>query len=128
MVMPSCRFCSSTLRHSFLDLGMSPLCESYLSRDQLNQMEPFYRRDGYVCSECVLVQRAAYVTAEHTFSDFAHFPSYWDSWLAHSRLYTEKMVERFHLGPRHHVVELASNDGYLLQHFVARGIPALGVE
>jgi len=125
---PQCRFCGMPLRNTFVDLGMSPLCESYVCRDQLNQMEPFYPLHVYVCGECFLVQLEAFVSAEHIFSDYAYFSSYSDSWVEHARLYTERMIERFHLGPHHHVVELASNDGYLLQHFVARGIPSLGVE
>jgi hypothetical protein len=125
---PRCRFCETPLWHTFVDLGMSPLCESYLTRDQLNQMEPFYPLHVYVCGECFLVQLEAYVSAEHIFSDYAYFSSYSDSWVEHARVYTESMVERFGLGPQHHVVELASNDGYLLQHFVAKGIPVLGVE
>jgi SAM-dependent methyltransferase len=107
---------------------MSPLCESYLSQDQLNQVEPFYPLHVHVCGECFLVQLEAYVTADHIFSDYAYFSSYSDSWVEHSRVYTERMVERFGLGPRNLVVEVASNDGYLLQHFVAKGIPVLGVE
>src|ERR1700677_572776 len=126
--LPSCRFCQAPLRHTFVDLGMSPLCESYVSRDRLNQMEPFYPLHAYVCNECFLVQLEAYVSAEHIFNDYAYFSSYSDSWVEHARVYTEKMVERFGIGPRHQVVEIASNDGYLLHHFVARGIPALGVE
>lgn len=126
--MSACRACGTKLHHTLVDLGMSPLCESYLSRDQRNQMEPFYPLHAYVCGECFLVQLEAYVSAEHIFSDYAYFSSYSDSWVEHARVYTEKMVERFHLGPQHRVVELASNDGYLLQHFVVKGIPALGVE
>jgi SAM-dependent methyltransferase len=91
-------------------------------------MEPFYPLHVYVCGECFLVQLQAYVSAEHIFTDYAYFSSYSDSWVEHARVYTERMVERFHLGPRHRVVEVASNDGYLLQHFVTKGIPALGVE
>jgi 2-polyprenyl-3-methyl-5-hydroxy-6-metoxy-1,4-benzoquinol methylase len=125
---PRCRFCKTSLRSTFVDLGMSPLCESYVSRDQLNQMEPFYPLHVYVCGECFLVQLETYVSAEHIFSDYAYFSSYSDSWVEHARVYTERMVQRFHLNPQHHVVELASNDGYLLQHFVAKGIPVLGVE
>ncbi len=107
---------------------MSPLCESYLTGDQLNQMEPFYPLHVHVCGECFLVQLEAYVSAERIFSDYAYFSSYSDSWVEHCRVYTERMVDRFRLGPHHHVVELASNDGYLLQNFVAKGIPVLGVE
>jgi hypothetical protein len=125
---PHCRFCRAPLRHTFVDLGMSPLCESYVSRAQLNHMEPFYPLHAYICGECFLVQLEAYVSAEHIFSDYAYFSSYSDSWVEHSRIYAEKMMGRFHLGPRHQVVELASNDGYLLQHFVAKGIRVLGIE
>ena len=107
---------------------MSPLCESYVSREQLNQMEPFYPLHVYVCGECFLVQLEAYVSDEHIFSEYAYFSSYSDSWVEHCRVYTERMVERFDLGPQDQVVELASNDGYLLQHFVGKGIPVLGIE
>jgi predicted TPR repeat methyltransferase len=123
-----CRFCASGLHQTFVDLGMSPLCESYVSSEQLNGMEPFYPLHAYVCNACFLVQLEAYVTAEHIFSDYAYFSSYSDSWVEHARIYSEQMVERFRLGPASHVVELASNDGYLLQHFVARNVPVLGVE
>jgi hypothetical protein len=107
---------------------MSPLCESFLPGDQLDQMEPFYPLRAYVCGKCFLVQLEEYVTPDHIFSHYAYFSSYSDSWLTHARVYTETIVERFKLGSAHQVVELASNDGYLLQYFVARGIPALGVE
>lgn len=123
-----CRFCGATLRHTFVDLGMSPLCESYVSLEQVNQMEPFYPLLVYTCGECFLVQLEAYVSADHIFSDYAYFSSFSDSWVEHARRYTEQMVDRFGLSAGSRVVELASNDGYLLQHFVARGIPALGVE
>ncbi|HET6328428.1 MAG TPA: class I SAM-dependent methyltransferase [Planctomycetaceae bacterium] len=125
---PVCRFCGAVLRSTFVDLGMSPLCESYLSREQLNQMEPFYPLHVYVCGECFLTQLEAYVSAEHIFSEYAYFSSYSTSWVEHARVYAEQMIERLRLGPASHVVELASNDGYLLQHFVARAIPALGIE
>ena len=107
---------------------MSPLCESYLSHEQLNQRESFYPLHVYVCGECFLVQLEAYVSAEDIFSDYAYFSSYSVSWVEHARRYCEQMIERFRLGPQSHVVELASNDGYLLQHFVARQVPALGIE
>jgi C-methyltransferase C-terminal domain/Putative zinc binding domain/Methyltransferase domain len=125
---PACRFCRTPLRHTFVDLGMSPLCESYLSSRELNRMEPFYPLHVYVCGECFLVQLEAYVSAEHIFNEYAYFSSYSSSWVDHARVYAEQMVERFQLGPRHQVVEIGSNDGYLLQHFVANGIPAHGVE
>lgn len=125
---PHCRFCQAPLRHTFVDLGMSPLCESFLSSDQLNQMEAFYPLHVYVCDACLLVQLEAYVSAASIFSDYAYFSSYSDSWVEHARTYTEQMIHRFGLGSSSAVVELASNDGYLLQHFVAQGIPSLGIE
>jgi SAM-dependent methyltransferase len=125
----ACRFCGSApLLHTFVDLGMSPLCESYLSAEQLNQMEPFYPLHVFVCAKCFLVQLQEYVSAESIFREYAYFSSYSESWLAHARRYTEEMIERFALGPNSQVVELASNDGYLLQYFITAGIPALGIE
>jgi len=126
--VPTCRFCKSPLQHTLVDLGMSPLCESYLTAEQLNQMEPFYPLRVYVCENCFLVQLEEYVSPEAIFSEYAYFSSYADSWLQHAKNYTELMVERFGINPRSHVVELASNDGYLLQYFVQKGIPVLGVE
>jgi len=123
-----CRFCGTTLHHSVVDLGMSPLCESYVSRDSLNQMEPFYPLHVYVCDQCYLVQLQEYVSREHIFSDYAYFSSYSDSWLEHARRYTEQMIARWDLTSRSSVVEVASNDGYLLQYFVAKDIPAFGIE
>jgi len=107
---------------------MSPLCESYVSRSQLNQMEPFYPLHVFVCQDCFLVQLEAFVAPEHIFSEYAYFSSYSDSWLEHARCYVERMVARFGLDVDDQVVEVGSNDGYLLRNFVARGIPALGVE
>lgn len=123
-----CRFCSAPLRHTFVDLGMSPLCESYISAEKLNSMEPFYPLHVYVCDRCFLVQLEEYVSASEIFSEYAYFSSYSDSWLQHASNYTDLMVDRFVLNAKSHVVEIASNDGYLLQYFVAKGIPALGVE
>ncbi len=123
-----CRFCGTKLEHTFVDLGMSPLCESFLPGDQLNQMEAFYPLHAYVCGHCFLVQLEAYVTPEHIFSDYAYFSSYSDSWLAHAKKYTDRMVERFGIGEKSFVVELASNDGYLLQYFVGKRVPVLGIE
>jgi hypothetical protein len=124
----SCRFCGAALRHSFVDLGMSPLCESYLRVDQLNQREPFFPLHVYVCERCFLVQLQEYVRVEEIFTEYAYFSSYSDSWLDHARRYTELMIERFALDANRFVVELASNDGYLLRNFVMRGIPCLGIE
>jgi 2-polyprenyl-3-methyl-5-hydroxy-6-metoxy-1,4-benzoquinol methylase len=107
---------------------MSPLCESFLTAAQLNQMEPFYPLHVYVCERCLLVQLQEYVRPEAIFAEYAYFSSYSDSWLQHAKSYTDLMVERFNIGARSQVVELASNDGYLLQYFVQKGIPVLGVE
>ena len=123
-----CRFCGSLLRHSFVDLGMSPLCESYITPARLNQMEPFYPLHVYVCDRCFLVQLLEYVSPSDIFSHYAYFSSYSDTWLQHVRDYTEKMVGRWGLHEQSQVVEIASNDGYLLQYFVAQGIPVLGIE
>jgi SAM-dependent methyltransferase len=123
-----CRFCSSALRDTVVDLGMSPLCESYVPADRLNSMEPFYPLHVLVCRSCWLVQLDQYVSADHIFSEYAYFSSYSDSWVQHARRYTVDMTKRFGLGPDSFVVELASNDGYLLQWFVEAGIPALGIE
>lgn len=124
----SCRFCGSALHHTFTDLGMSPLCESILSADQLNQMEAFYPLHVFVCEHCFLVQLEEYVRPEHIFTEYAYFSSYSDSWLAHAKAYTELMAKRFQLGRDNLVVELASNDGYLLQYFVEKDVPVLGIE
>jgi hypothetical protein len=125
---PHCRFCSAILRHTFVDLGMSPLCESYLSLKQLNQMEPFYPLHVKVCEQCYLVQLEEYVSAENIFTEYAYFSSYSDSWLKHAADYVDMISNRLNLGTGSLAVELASNDGYLLQYFVKKGIPALGVE
>jgi hypothetical protein len=123
-----CRFCKSPLNHTFVDLGMSPLCESYLTADQLNRMEPFYPLHVKVCEQCYLVQLEEYVSREHIFTEYAYFSSYSDSWLNHASNYVDMISARFNLGARSLAVELASNDGYLLQYFVKKGIPVLGVE
>jgi SAM-dependent methyltransferase len=127
-VSGACRFCGTAFRHRVVDLGMSPLCESFLRADQLNQMEPFYPLNVWVCERCFLVQLEEYVTGEEIFSDYAYFSSFSDSWLNHARLYVDQMIDQLELTPRNRVVEIASNDGYLLQFFVKRGIPALGIE
>jgi SAM-dependent methyltransferase len=125
---PICRFCSAPLEHTFVDLGMSPLCESYLRADQINGMEPFYPLHVKVCQQCFLVQLEQYVSAERIFTEYAYFSSYSDSWLKHASNFVEMISQRLDLGARSLAVELASNDGYLLQYFVKKGIPALGVE
>ncbi len=123
-----CMFCGTPLKHTFVDLGMSPLCESYVSVEKLNQMEPFYPLHAYVCEKCFLVQLDEYVSPEDIFSEYAYFSSYSDSWVEHAKNYTDMIVDRLGLDKQSYVIELASNDGYLLQHFVRRGIPCLGIE
>jgi SAM-dependent methyltransferase len=123
-----CRFCAAPLEAVFADLGMSPLANSYLTPEQDNRMEPFYPLRALVCSKCFLVQLAEYESPDHIFSDYAYFSSYSSSWLEHSQRYAEAMVARFGLDGASRVVEIASNDGYLLQYFHERGIPVLGIE
>src|SRR5215467_947681 len=107
---------------------MSPLCESYVPAARLDGPETFYPLHVRICSSCLLVQLPAYVAGEDIFSDYLYFSSYSDSWVAHAKRYALDMTERLRLGPDSLVTEVASNDGYLLQHFVAQGIPVVGVE
>jgi hypothetical protein len=123
-----CRFCDADLKHSFVDLGMSPLCQTHVSAEQLTEAEMFLPLHAYICDQCFLVQLQEFVAPADIFGEYAYFSSYSDSWIAHAKAYAARMVERFQYGPRSKVVEIASNDGYLLQHFVAMGIPALGIE
>src|SRR5690349_8457154 len=123
-----CRFCSSPLEQVVVDLGVSPLCESFLAADQLDRMEPFYPLRVEVCATCFLVQLPAYVAPETIFTEYAYFSSFSDSWLDHARRYADEMTSSLHLGPDSLVVEIGSNDGYLLRNFVASGVPALGIE
>ena len=126
--VPQCRLCDAPLRRTFVDLGMSPLCESYVPAERLDEAEVFYPLHVRMCDACLLVQLPAYVPGEQIFSDYAYFSSYSDSWVEHARWYAESMTERLGLTSDSLVTEVASNDGYLLQHFQADGIPVLGVE
>jgi SAM-dependent methyltransferase len=123
-----CRLCAAPLEHTFVDLGMSPLCETFPSALELESVEHWYPLHVRVCAECLLVQLEAYVPANEIFADYAYFSSYSDSWVEHARRYSDLVVDRFGLDAGSLVLDLASNDCYLLQHFVARGIPALGVD
>ena len=124
-----CRFCNSPLTHSVVDLGMSPLCQKHVKPEHANDMERFYPLHAYVCNQCWLVQLEEFATPDEIFGEeYAYFSSYSDSWLKHAKNYTEKMVERFGFGSDHLVAEIASNDGYLLQWFVEKNIPVLGIE
>jgi hypothetical protein len=123
-----CRFCATPLHFTFVDLGMSPLCQTVIRPEQRNDMEPFYPLHCYVCDECFLVQLEEYVAPADIFTEYAYFSGFSDSWLAHASNYVDMITERLGLGGSSSVVELASNDGYLLQYFVKKGIPALGIE
>lgn len=124
----SCRFCGTGLRRTFVDLGMSPLCETYPAQANLNRGEVYYPLHVYVCDQCFLVQLEQYESPENIFSDYAYFSSYSDSWLKHAENYCDKMLARFGLGEHSFAVEVASNDGYLLQYFVWQKVPVLGIE
>ena len=123
-----CRFCGTDLHTTFVDLGKSPLCESFLTAEELNGMEPFYPLHVHVCDRCFLVQLQEYVSPADIFSHYAYFSSYSSSWLDHMKNYADMAIDRFGLDDESLVMELASNDGYLLQFFVERGIPVLGIE
>lgn len=123
-----CRLCAAPLTHTFVDLGASPLCESYLAGEQLDAPETTYPLHVRTCENCLLVQLPECVGASGIFSDYAYFSSYSDSWVEHARTYVDRMTDQLALGPESLVIEVASNDGYLLQHLVARGVPVLGVE
>ncbi|MBE9218175.1 class I SAM-dependent methyltransferase [Dolichospermum flos-aquae] len=126
----NCRFCHNPLQHTFIDLGKSPIANDYLTSEQLNQKEKFYPLHTYVCEECLLVQLEEFESPDHIFGDgdYAYFSSYSESWLAHVKAYTDLMVEKFGFNNHSQVIEIASNDGYLLQYFQEKGIPVLGIE
>lgn len=128
MSRPTCRFCSNPLHHTFVDLGMSPLANAYLKDEQLLRMEPFYPLQLYVCEQCFLVQLDEFESPAEIFSDYAYFSSYSQTWLEHARAYSQAIMGRLKLDRNSKVVELASNDGYLLQNFVQSDIPVLGIE
>ncbi|MCP3919086.1 MAG: class I SAM-dependent methyltransferase [bacterium] len=123
-----CRFCGTELQHTFVDLGMSPPCESFVRAEEVENAEVFHPLHVRVCAECLLVQLPECVAPEDIFDDYAYFSSYSDSWLRHAKSYCDTVVERFQLDASRFVVEVASNDGYLLRNFVERGIPCLGIE
>jgi SAM-dependent methyltransferase len=128
MTSSTCRFCSAPLHCTVVDLGMSPLANAYIKPSQLRQMEPFYPLQVFVCDQCFLVQLEEFESPENIFSDYAYFSSYSTSWLQHAADYCVEVAERFGLNGESRVVELASNDGYLLRNFVDAGIPVLGIE
>ncbi len=124
----SCRFCASPLQHDLVDLGLSPLSNAFVSREQTDQEEPFYPLHAFVCSNCFLVQLEEFESPDEIFSDYVYFSSYSDSWLAHARKFTADVSERFGFDSGSLVMEVASNDGYLLQYFKERNVPVLGIE
>lgn len=126
--MSKCRFCAEPLSQIVVDLGMSPLCQSQISPEQLDAMEPFYPLKAMVCEQCWLVQLDEFVSPDEIFGEYAYFSSYSDSWVEHAKRYADKMTDMLTLGKDSLVYEIASNDGYLLQHFVARDIPVVGIE
>jgi len=128
MSAPGCRLCGAPLTHTFVDLGMSPPCESYLTRDELDQGETFYPLHVRVCADCLLVQLPAYISPEEIFSHYAYFSSYSESWVTHAGQFVGAAVDRLGLDSDSFIVEVASNDGYLLQYFARAGIPVLGIE
>ena len=123
-----CRHCGKGLEHTFIDLGMSPLCESFLTSAQLGEAEPHYPLHVRVCDGCWLAQLPEFVSPAHIFTEYAYFSSFSTSWVAHARRYCEMMKSRLDLTSESFVVELGSNDGYLLQHFVEVGHRVLGIE
>jgi len=124
----NCRFCKTKLKYTFVNLGASPLANSYIKEEQLYNAEPFYPLHAYVCDNCFLVQLAEFESPQHIFGDYAYFSSYSESFLNHAKNYTRLMVERFGFDRNSLVVEVASNDGYLLQYFKEMGVPVLGIE
>ena len=128
MNQPTCRFCAAPLSHVQCDLGMSPLANSYVKFEDARNAEKFYPLKVWVCDQCFLSQLEEFESPDAIFSDYLYFSSFSTSWVEHARRYCEMMVERFHFNANSQIIEIASNDGYLLQHFKARGIPVLGIE
>src|SRR6266496_1345373 len=125
---PRCRSCGATVSHVMCDLGLSPLANSYVKFDDVNSGEKFFPLKVWVCQECLLAQLDEFESPEAIFSNYAYFSSFSTSWVEHARRYSEMMIKRFGFSEKSLVVEIASNDGYLLQHFKEKGIPVLGIE
>lgn len=128
MSLYKCRFCDTALKHTFVDLGATPLANSYIKPENVDEAEPFFSLHVRVCHECFLVQLPALETPENIFSEYLYFSSFSKSWLEHCKTYADNMTERFNLDENSKVIEIASNDGYLLQYFKEKGIGVLGVE
>ena len=125
---PNCRFCGKPLHHVFADLGVQPFCETYLELDQLNKMEPFYQLLVYLCNNCFLVQLNDSMSPKQLFSEYSYFSSQSKGWLQHAEKYAQMIIAKLNLNEKSQVIEIGSNDGYLLQFFARRGIPVIGVE
>ena len=123
-----CRFCHEPLRQTFVDLGLSPLCESYVKQEDLGKPETLYPLHVFVCGHCFLVQLPEHVSPKAIFEEYAYFSSYSDSWLKHAQSYVEAITQKLGLNADSLVVELASNDGYLLKNFLQHRVPVLGIE
>ena len=129
MMTYSCRFCGASLKTTFADLGMSPISNAFVDAERAQAVEAFYPLHAYVCDACFLVQLIDFEKAQHLFtSDYAYFSSYSASWLEHAKKYSQDMIQKERLGANSLVVEIASNDGYLLQYFLQSGVSVLGVE
>ncbi|HAZ10386.1 MAG TPA: SAM-dependent methyltransferase [Candidatus Omnitrophica bacterium] len=123
-----CRFCNKQINQLFLSLGSSPLANSYLTKEQLHKMEPFYPLEVYICGNCLLVQLQEFESPENIFGNYSYMSSYSNTWLKHAKEYVDKAIDCFGINRHSFVIEIASNDGYLLQYFVQRGVPVLGIE
>ena len=126
--MGKCRFCTTPLEHTFVDLGMSPLCENFLSDEDIHRMEAFYPLKVFVCHSCFLVQLEEFVSPQDIYKDYNYYSSYSDSWLKHAEDFVNFTIRKFHLSSTSFVAEIASNDGYLLYNFLKHKIPILGIE
>jgi len=128
LIKRSCRSCGAQLEITFVDLGVTPLANAFVTAEALGRPEIFYPLHAYVCSECFLVQLEEFESPQNIFSEYAYFSSFSETWLQHAQAYAREMIKRFHLGPKSQVIEAASNDGYLLQFFHQENIPVLGIE
>lgn len=128
MKLVNCRFCKTNLKKIFVDLGITPLANSFIKKNDLYKNEAKYPLRVYVCTECLLVQLEEYETPDNIFHDYAYFSSYSDTWLNHAKDYTENIIKKLKLNKTNQIIEIASNDGYLLQYFLEKGIPVLGIE
>ena len=124
----TCRFCSEQLEHLMCDLGMTPLANSYVREEEAHNSEMFYPLKVWICKKCLLAQLQSYEKPDFIFEEYLYYSSYSSSWVEHARLYSDMVIDRFGLNEESQVVEIASNDGYLLQHFISKGIPVIGVE